>query len=190
MKHNHLTTLPLKRSSFSILKVCCLSLFILFAGCESEPDSFVPTGKMKVDGFECCDGDKDLNKQLLKEINEVKGSVGKLQNFDVAYSLGWNDDVTGYLPNMGHHFVNWSTVDGTFDHRNPEAMLFVPDEDGNWEFVAVEYLVLRSESPDPPEGFTGDLDHWEVIGPFWALHLWIKLENPDGIFHHTNSRLP
>ncbi|NMM50122.1 hypothetical protein [Marinigracilibium pacificum] len=190
MKVSHLTTPTIFKSRID-LKCCLLVIFlILTGGCTNEPDEFVPTGKMKVDGFVCCDGDKELNQQLLKEINEVKASVAQLQNYNIATYMGWDNDLTDYVPNMGHHFAKMSEIDGEFNHRVPEVLLFIPGQNGKWSFVGVEYLVPTALSPDPPEGFTGDLDKWVVVGPFWALHLWIKVENPDGIFHPTNSRIP
>jgi len=46
--------------------------------------------------------------------------------------------------------------------------------------------------PPAPDGFTGTNDTWELNEEFqlWTLHVWIELENPNGIFTARNPVLP
>ena len=92
---------------------------------------------------------------------------------------------------MGHHYLNPAYADGIFELEKPEIILYVPDDNGDMQRVAVEYSIIPAD-PDnpgsPPEGFTGDLDQWhynEMIGQ-WQLHVWTVLPNPIGVFETFN----
>ena len=123
------------------------------------------------------------------EVNRLTQKMRRFHNFKVAIAQGWDTDVTGYVPHMGHHYVNATLLDDTFDLENPEALLYEPDENGEMQFVGVEYLVPMDSLDDPstpPEGFTGDEDEWMIVGPFWTLHAWVGVANPDGVFAPFN----
>lgn len=146
-------------------------------------------------------GTEDLNATTVKanlepwemELVRLTNKVRPYYNFKVAKARGYTEDLTGYVPNMGHHFANPQLLDGTFELDKPEAMLYVPDENGVMQLVGVEYLVLMEDPanpPPPPDGFTGIEDVWAIVGPFWTLHAWVVLENPDGVFNATNSNVP
>ena len=127
------------------------------------------------------------------QLDRLEQKMRRFHNFQVAQAQGWDLDLTGYMANMGHHYTNEALLDGTFELFKPEALLYIPGEDGDWELVGVEYLVLMEEMEDPstpPEGFIGEEDEWAIVGPFWTLHAWVILENPDGVFHATNSNVP
>lgn len=124
------------------------------------------------------------------EVDQVKTATARYVNFQMAIDDSLFD-VSGYVPNMGHHYLNPALVDGTFELEKPEIILYVPNDEGEMEMVAIEYAIVPAD-PDnpgnPPEGFTGELDAWhfnEMIGQ-WQLHVWTIMENPDGIFAPTN----
>jgi len=124
------------------------------------------------------------------EVNLVKEATEKYVDFNVADSEGWID-VSGYVPNMGHHFLNPAYSDGVFELEKPEVILYLPDDNGVMQMVAVEYSIIPEDPGNPgnpPEGFTGDLDEWHFNKQLkqWQLHVWTKLENPDGIFASFN----
>lgn len=172
-----------------------LLILVLTGGCQEDPLEFQPTGLMKKGDVVCCEGDKDLNQQFYKELNELKAAVAPLKVLENAKAAGYTIDVTGYVPQMGHHFLNPALMDNTFDHRKPELLLFVPGENGKWDFIAVEYAVPIADMnniPPPPEGFTGDADEWVVNygAELWTLHVWIELENPNGLFEPRNPNVP
>ncbi|MDX1543580.1 MAG: hypothetical protein R3214_06490 [Christiangramia sp.] len=128
-----------------------------------------------------------------EQLDRLTQKMRRFHNIQVAMAQGWDVDLTGYISNMGHHYVNEALLDGTFELLKPEALLYIEDENGKWMFVAVEYLVLMEEMEDPstpPEGFIGDEDEWTIVGPFWTLHAWVGFENPDGVFNPTNSNVP
>ena len=141
-----------------------------------------------------CDEDDDTPKQAWEvEVQQVMASTAQYTNFQAAVDDKLID-VSGYVPNMGHHYLNPALVDGTFELVKPEIILYIPNANGDMEMVAVEYAIVPEdpENPgNPPEGFTGNQDEWhfnEMIGQ-WQLHVWTILDNPDGIFHPTNSAI-
>ena len=97
-------------------------------------------------------------------------------------------------PQMGFHYLNVRLLDDKFEVEKPELLLYAPDENNKLKFVAVEYAVPIEDLNNPPpvpEGFKGDADVWEINTEFklWTLHVWVKLENPNGIFAPHNPAL-
>ncbi len=147
--------------------------------------------------FSSCSSDDDNNEPQLEawevEVNQLKSITEQYMDFNVAVDEG-RIDVSGYVPNMGHHYLNPAYADGTFEIDKPEIILYVPDANGNMQMVAVEYSIIPDdpENPgSPPEGFTGDNDVWhfnEMVGQ-WQLHVWTILDNPDGIFAPFNPAI-
>ena len=141
-----------------------------------------------------CSNDDDNNQPVLEaweiEVNQLKSVTERYMDFNVAQNEGLID-VSGYVPNMGHHFLNPALADTTFEMDKPEIILYLPDENGDMQMVAVEYSIIPEDPNNPgnpPEGFTGDNDEWhfnEMLGQ-WQLHVWTVLENPDGIFAPHN----
>ena len=144
-----------------------------------------------------CNKDDDDNLPQLEvwetEVAKVKSATSQYLNFGAATNDGLID-VSGYVPNMGHHYLNPGLSDGTFELEKPEIILYVMDQDSVMQMVAVEYGIVPDDPNNPgspPEGFTGDQDEWhfnEMIGQ-WQLHVWTILENPDGIFASFNSEI-
>jgi len=147
--------------------------------------------------FMSCSKNNDTDQLVLAaweiELEQAIAATASYADINVALNEG-RIDVSGYVPNMGHHFLHPPLADGTFELLKPEFILYAPDENGNMEMVAIEYGIVPAdpENPgNPPEGFTGDVDEWhfnEMIG-MWTLHVWTKLENPDGIFAPHNPAL-
>ncbi|QCX01930.1 hypothetical protein FGM00_18085 [Aggregatimonas sangjinii] len=126
-------------------------------------------------------------------VHQVRAATAQYTDVNVATNEGFFD-ASGFVPNMGHHYVLPARMDGTFELEKPEIILYAPDSNGNMEFVAVEYAVPIGDLDNPglpPEGFTGDLDTWEINPNLsqWQLHVWLVKENPDGIFAPTNPEI-
>lgn len=164
------------KSKINFIKLCLLSgiLGFLLNSCSDHDDN------QPLEAWEI-------------ELEQVKTATAKYADFQVAVNEG-RFDVSGYVPNMGYHYLNPMLIDGTFDLLNPEFILYVPDENGIMQMVAIEYGVLPDDPANPgnpPEGFTGNFDEWhfnEMIGE-WQLHVWIGLDNPDGIFAPFNPAI-
>ena len=142
-------------------------------------------------GMACSEDDDGANMAIWEmEVNQLTAAMTKYSDVNVATNEGFFD-ASGFVPNMGHHYVLPARMNGTFELEKPEIILYAPDANGNMEFVAVEYAVPIEDLDNPglpPEGFTGDLDEWEISTHLsqWQLHVWIIKENPNGIFAPTN----
>lgn len=127
------------------------------------------------------------------EVEQVKAATNRYLDYSVAEAEGLID-VSGYVPNMGHHYLNPALSDGVFELEKPEIILYLPDADGNMQMAGVEYSIVPADPNNPgspPEGFTGDQDEWhfnELVGQ-WQLHVWTILDNPDGIFASHNPAI-
>ena len=138
-----------------------------------------------------CGEDEEPKAIWEEEVEQIIQATSKYLNFETATNDGLID-VSGYVPNMGFHYLNPALADGTFDLLKPEIVLYLPDDNGELQMVAVEYSIIPNDpsSPgSPPAGLTGDIDEWhfnEIIG-HWQLHVWTVMENPDGIFASFNT---
>jgi len=165
--------------------LCMLFALVLLTmlSCSTEEFDSSPIQEAKLTFQKNGDITWDMEVELLTK------KMRRFYNFEVATAQGWDTDVTGYVPHMGHHYMNASLLDDTFELLSPEVLLYVPDANGNMRFLGVEYLVPMDSLEDPstpPEGFTGNEDEWMIVGPFWTLHAWVGLENPDGVFAPFN----
>lgn len=130
-----------------------------------------------------------------QEVALLKTAMEPYNNFDAGVAAGYNIDLTGYRTQMGYHYLNANLLDNTFDLNNPEVLLYVHGPDGILKLVAVEYATIIDDINNPPpapEGFTGSADVWQINTEFnvWTLHVWIVMENPNGIFAPLNPMLP
>ncbi|TDQ32278.1 hypothetical protein [Zeaxanthinibacter enoshimensis] len=130
-----------------------------------------------------------------KEVVRLTKKMRRFHNFKVALAQGYDVDLSGYVPQMGHHYGKQELIDDLFELEKPEVLLYVPEGEEGMKFVAVEYLVTVPDPENPPaapEGFTGSEDEWFFntdIG-MWTLHVWVAMENSDGIFAARNQALP
>ena len=133
-----------------------------------------------------CDDDDEVP-LWHEEMNKLRAAVTPYDFIEHAEHDGYDTEVTGYRPHMGYHYLNAGLLDDTFEVERPELLLYAPDENNKLKFVAVEYAVPIEDLNNPPpvpEGFKGRDDVWEINTEFklWTLHVWVKLENPNGIF--------
>ena len=140
-----------------------------------------------------CDDD-DEPELWQPEMEKLRAAITPYDFIEHAKHDGYDNEVTGYRPHMGYHYLNASLLDDKFEVEKPELLLYAPDENNKLKFVAVEYAVPIEDLNNPPpvpEGFQGDADVWEINTEFklWTLHVWVKLENPDGIFAPHNPTL-
>jgi hypothetical protein len=128
-----------------------------------------------------------------QELTQARRATARYHDIEQAKADGY-ENFSLYESGEGHHYVNFSLIDGTFDPAHPEMLLYspVPGEE-RLELAGVEYLVPTSLSPNPPAGFTGNADQWrndmEGFG-LWELNVWIWLHNPEGMFADRNPRVP
>ena len=142
----------------------------------------------------CTNDDDEIKLELWEmEIEQVKAATINYVDINVAMNEG-RIDVSGYVPNMGHHYLRPQLADGNFELLQPEFILYAPDENNIMQMVAIEYGIVPDDPNNPgnpPEGFTGSEDVWhfnEMIG-MWTLHVWTILDNPEGIFAAHNMAM-
>lgn len=128
---------------------------------------------------------KGLPPKTLGELQQARNATMKYRNIATAINDGYVDihvDVNG----MGHHYMKEAIVDGIFDPRYPEILVY--DDENN--LVAVEYAVVKNGSyaTMPPEGFSGSMDQWDggTVPTLWLLHAWVWKYNSNGVFAPFN----
>lgn len=87
---------------------------------------------------------------------------------------------------MGFHFGMASRIDQNIDPSEPETLLYLPDDDGVMELVAVEYVFPNVGVV--PSLFGQDY-HYNSARNRYELHAWIWRHNPAGMFEDWNPKL-
>jgi len=163
---------------------------LLFVGCQKEAiktsaGESQEINKASVSPEGDVVNDYGLPSQTVWELQQARAATARYRDIKNAIKDGYSN-INVDVPNMGHHFMNTKLVDGTFDIRKPEILVYNGLDAGNPELVAVEYAIPLT---DPlPEGFTGSADVWKGDSgfPFWLVHAWVWKFNPDGPFNWTN----
>jgi hypothetical protein len=171
---------------------------LLFTGCKKESvnenndpaekinvQAAITNSNMKTDA-EFINMYSGLGKQTTLELQQARAATARYRNIENALKDGYTN-IGVDVENMGHHYMNPALVDGTFDIRKPEILVYNGDAEEGFELVAVEYAVPLANPM--PAGFTGSLDVWNGTSgfPLWLLHAWVWAYNPDGVFNWTNS---
>ena len=164
----------------------------------SESESQVSSDSASSSPSDQQSADDECNETLADQLETVRKLAIPFHSFKQAEKVGYADpspfNPSPYVPHMGFHYTNGSLLDGTFELDKPEILLYVPNEQGKLKLVGVEYAVPGPPDSTPPEGFVGNEDHWHynpnVAGGAWTLHVWVVLENPNGIFAELNPNVP
>ena len=139
------------------------------------------------DRLRSADGTRD--RRMLVELAQARRATAKYHDVDRAMDDDYVD-INVVVPGQGSHYLKFAALlDGTFDPTEPEILVYAP-QGNRMKLVAVEYAVPVAASAAPPEGFSGDADHWHEQDGLWLLHAWIWLGNPDGIFADANPKIP
>jgi len=144
--------------------------------------------------FSCNDDDNEVQ-PWEAEVAQLETAIQSFKDFNTAQNAGYEIQATAYRTQMGYHFLNPGLLDTKFEVDKPEVLIFINDPAGNMELVAVEYGIPIEDlnnPPPPPEGYTGSDDVWKIDAEFslWTLHVWVPMENPEGIFSPRNPMLP
>lgn len=173
---------------------CLLGSAAFVMSCETSPDEVLPQETLHEESVVKTQG-QDEKALLNQELARLRAAVAPYHNFEHAMADGYTVKVTDYVSQMGFHYLKPALLDGQFELERPEILIYAPAPNGGLRFVGVEYAtgIPDMENPPPaPEGFTGDADIWAINRGFeiWTLHVWVGLNNPDGIFTAHNPRLP
>lgn len=165
---------------------------LLFASCKKqgtiEPVSEIPGSNAQQSDATVLNGYTGLSAQTMWELQQARAATAKYRHLENAKKDGY-EDIAVVVEEMGHHFMRKANVDGTFDLRKPEILVYAKDHDGNFELVAVEYAIPIELTPNvAPAGFSGNNDVWDRNTGFglWLLHAWVWSFNPNGVFNPTN----
>lgn len=128
----------------------------------------------------------------------LEGELAEVRSATAEYNDPSNAVEDGYVAEehavcgMGYHYPNFDLV-GTVDRTKPQVLVYGEGEDSELILGAVEYIVPKAGNykDSPPDLFDhdGGDEQWARFGPdFWALHVWVHTDNPDGVFNPTNPR--
>lgn len=126
-----------------------------------------------------------------KQLLQARGATSQYRKIRRALDDGYaNIDL--FVAGQGCHYLNNSLLDGTFDPRRPELLMYAESPGKRPLLLGVEYAVPISLSATAPEGFTGAYDVWteNTEAGLWTLHTWIFLPNPGGVFADNNPLAP
>ncbi len=102
------------------------------------------------DPFEC--------NRLADELAQAKDVALRYPTPADAQAAGWVR-VTGYVPGIAAHYMNFRYVDETFDIAEPEMLLYDGDQPTS-SIVGLSYYLLHDSDYEPTQGFTGPNDHF------------------------------
>ena len=155
---------------------------------------------------------------LVDQLDVVREATEKYTDIEEALADGYVQS-TEEVANMGAHFVQpWRMLDGKFDPKRPEILLYTSDEEDNWTLVGTSFVLpLNVVGPDHPDAFAGPLDNWHVHYELctgsdfdsrssteeeceqdggtwvpvygWMIHAWVWVDNPLGVFNMWNPNV-
>lgn len=96
--------------------------------------------------------------QLRDEIDLARDTALRYPTAADAVEAGWMR-VTPYVPGIAAHYMNFDLVDGTFDIKEPEMLLYDGNED-DARIVGLSYYINQDGTAEPTQGFTGANDHY------------------------------
>ena len=102
--------------------------------------------------------DPQACEQLDAELELARATAAKYPTTKEAVAGGWIR-VTGYVPGIAAHYMNFGLVDDTFDIEKPEMILYDgtgPDS----KVIGLSYYIQLDGTSQPTQGFTGDNDHY------------------------------
>lgn len=111
----------------------------------------------------------------------LRQATAQYHRIDAAWADGYVQ-VSPCIEGMGIHLAQVERIDAITEPLNPEVLVYMPNERGHYKLVAMEYLSLATVVPSVAGVEFGP-------GPFpgsHALHAWVWMHNPDGMFASTS----
>jgi hypothetical protein len=126
------------------------------------------------------------------EIHALRQATGRYHSLKAALDDGFVllhpcEERPGEGP-VGAVYVHIGRlVDGVIDPNLPDALIYEPSKNGSQKLVGVEFAVPYALWPSqtPPQ-FLGNTFQKEDEFGVYALHAWVWLENPEGMFAEAN----
>jgi hypothetical protein len=111
----------------------------------------------------------------------LRQATAQYHDIDAAFADGYVQ-VTPCIPGMGIHLAQEERIDAVTEPLNPEILVYMANSQGKYKLVALEYLAFAPTTPT-----VGGVEF--EPGPFpgsTALHAWVWMHNPDGMFAALN----
>lgn len=169
----------------TMLTAACLAALGVWACDESTPTS----------GHDPAMHAARLTPDIHRQLAGLRERTAQFHRFEAAFDAGWNSPIPRCFDDpelgaMGFHYGNPGLIDGTVDAMEPELLLYEPQKNGRFRFVAVEYIVPFTAwtSAEPPQLYGQSFMRNEAF-QIWALHVWHERENPRGIFADWNPKV-
>ena len=92
---------------------------------------------------------------------------------------------------VGTVYVNFARLlDGVIDPNLPDALIYQPVKGGKEKLVGVEFAIPYGMWPGqtPPQFMGATFQNEDEFGVY-ALHVWLWLKNPNGMFEEVNPRV-
>lgn len=90
---------------------------------------------------------------------------------------------------VGIVYVNIARLlDGVVDMESPDALIYEPVANGRPKLAGVEFAVPYALANQRPEFLGHSFQDEDEFGVY-ALHAWVWLNNPTGMFEETNPRI-
>lgn len=184
---------------YRLLAACCVAgALVASAGAAGRPGEAPssPGNSCRGAGMPPHCPDRGLPAEIRAQLALLRNATAAFYSFDVARAAGWmaqmSECVESPAGGMGYHYGNPDQLAnaGELSLLRPEVLVFVPMEDGSMRFGAVEYIIAAADWPfaEPPE-FMGQELGYNAHLDIWALHVWIGIDNPAGIFADFNPNV-
>lgn len=125
-----------------------------------------------------------------KEVAAARKGTAQYHDIDVALADGFvqMSPCVRRAGNgtMGFHYELASRIDLNIDPAEPEVLLYLPNDDGALELVAVEYAY---PNVGVVPSLFGQQYHYSAARNRYELHAWIWRHNPTGMFENWNPNL-
>jgi hypothetical protein len=137
---------------------------------------------------------------IADQLAQVRAATAQFKRTDAAQAAGYslvpgldncfeNPGVGG----MGFHLIKTSSLDLTVNVLEPEAMVYAPGPNGQFQLGAVEYIVPAAAwdaaGNTQPPSVLGQRFHLDAALGVYILHAWIWRENPSGMFEDWNPKV-
>ena len=127
--------------------------------------------------------------ELQRALAELRRASAKYHDVEAAKAdgytlLGCEGEGVGVI------YVNGPLIDATIDPSAPEALVYTQSPSGRLRLAGVELVVPTAASPVPnAPTFFGHAFQLEDELDVWGLHVWLWVDNPDGMFEELNPRV-
>jgi len=140
--------------------------------------------------FIFADGNGCESVDCRREVAAARIGTAQYHDLNVALADGFVQDSPcvrrAGVGTMGFHYALASRIDQIIDPSEPEVLLYLPNDDGVLELVAVEYIFPNVGVV--PSLFGQDYQ-FSAARNRYELHAWIWRHNPAGMFENFNPKL-